>query len=228
MITRSEIVDKCPNLVCVDHGEGNAHKALKMNNHDLPISISEKEIQYLINYIQDNKLKYGFDLATAFGISALALSLGVLKNNGYVISMDCYAEEKNQKMPYGESELNSDWQNSDGYKTASYIKNKFELNNLFLEAGVNPKDTDSKLKVFTENYSKIDIAILDCPKNDEDFINTWKVLIQYLDDRFAVFVHDTHAFRGSAKEFLEKEYGLTWRNVMPEERYPFVVIEKNI
>jgi hypothetical protein len=228
MITRNSIIEKCPNLVEVDHGENNAHKALKMNNHDLPISISEKEINYLINYIDRNQLKIGFDLATAFGISALAISLGVQKNNGYVLSMDSYLEEQNQKMPYGTTTLNPNWQESDGYKTANYIKNSFQLDHLTLKAGVNPVDTFGILKDFTDQYGKIDIAVIDCPKDDNDFIATWEILYKFLNDKFAVFVHDTHAFNGAALTHLQNKYNLSWFNVQPEEKYPFVVIERNI
>lgn len=43
---------------------------LKLSNHWHPFSLTEDEGKLVYNFIIENNLKYGFEVATAFGVSA--------------------------------------------------------------------------------------------------------------------------------------------------------------
>jgi len=67
---------------------------IKMVNHLYPYSIKEREFNFLRDLIAHNNLKNGFECATAFGISSLALGLGFKETGGKCVTMDAYIEEK--------------------------------------------------------------------------------------------------------------------------------------
>lgn len=69
---------------------------LRMYDTPFPLSIKEPEFIYLTEYIVANKLTRGFEVATAFGISALAAATGFAETGGRLISMDAYVEEKHK------------------------------------------------------------------------------------------------------------------------------------
>ncbi len=75
-----------------------------MAHRSIPVSLSETEFNYLSQFIVEHNLTAGFDLATAFGISALAIGLGLKKTGGRLLSMDSYREEESQDQPIGLSD----------------------------------------------------------------------------------------------------------------------------
>ena len=77
------------------------HRGLRMAHRAIPVSLSETEFNYLHDFIVDHRLQCGFDLATAFGISALAMGTALKKTGGRLLSMDSYHEEQSQAQPLG-------------------------------------------------------------------------------------------------------------------------------
>ena len=59
-----------------------------MENHIFPLSIRYDEFEFLKNLIIKYNLKSGFELATAFGVSTVALGIGFIKTGGKLVTMD--------------------------------------------------------------------------------------------------------------------------------------------
>src|SRR4051794_33318627 len=87
--TFAEILNSCPDL---EHAPEKS--SLKMRAHHLPWSITEREGHFIAEFIQRHKLKRGFEVATAFGVSALYAATGLKSNDGLLVTMDIYAEER--------------------------------------------------------------------------------------------------------------------------------------
>lgn len=69
---------------------------IKMREHPYPYSILQEEFNFLTNIVIENDLKRGYECATAFGISSLAIGLGFKQTGGKCVTMDAYIEEKCQ------------------------------------------------------------------------------------------------------------------------------------
>lgn len=198
---------------------GSAHNGLQMVGSDLPISISEREYDYLVKYCQDNKKCTAYDLATAFGISALALAEGGCK----VLSIDSYTEELEQNQPTTiDIKPNPEFWNSKGYKSAEYLTHNDWV---FLKCAVAPNDTESVIKNHVTFFGLFNIILFDCPKSDDSFIIQFDHILLFCTNNVSIFVHDTHVYDGRAEAYI-KSKGFSWTNVMPDQQFPFVLVER--
>jgi hypothetical protein len=223
-MTWDDLLEECKDApVKIKKSTGNQfHLGLCMVDHGIPISISQTEFATIYNFILKHKLKKGFDLATAFGISALAMGLAIKQNRGWLLSMDSYKEEKSKEQPIGirEGEL---YKQSDGYIMASWLINHFKLDeHVTLDCGWSPIDTSRRIEdLFGKNA--LDVVVLDCPKSDDDFIRDLSSLVPFLADKFAIFVHDTHVIPNADKISYDL-LGLHMTNILPNQKYPFMLI----
>ncbi|HEY4328294.1 MAG TPA: class I SAM-dependent methyltransferase [Phycisphaerae bacterium] len=196
------------------------HRGLRMAHRSIPVSLSETEFNYLTKYIVDHDLKCGFDLATAFGVSALSMGLGLKATGGRLLSMDSYHEELSQAQPIGVS-AGDLFKDADGYRMAAWLVKKFDVP-VTLKCGWSPTDTVREIKEMF-GKGKLDVVFLDCPKSDEDLERDLGSLAGLLAPRFAVFVHDTHTMERPS-EVAEKILGVKMVNVIPQQRFAFMCI----
>lgn len=221
----NEILAKCPNL---ERWNNPNHLGLRNRGTDLPVSISEREFQFLIKFAQENNFKYALDYATGTGISALALGLGVASQAGHVLSIDAYHEKLSQIMPIDvEVFANPVYKDSLGYFVAGQLANQFGLyDRIHLECGVFPKDAISLLRDFTINYGLLNIIMLDAPKTDDSVVETLETLKPFLANKWAIFIHDTHG-RESPKttQYIKDNWNTEWFNALPENMYPFMCVK---
>jgi len=137
-MTYDQIVSLTDGPVQYAHG-GRGH--LRMAHRDVPLSILEPEFNYITDVIVSNNCKTGFEVATAFGISALAAGLGFKQTGGKLLTMDAYIEENSEHPNAYRGANKTLYKDSMGYKSVSYLREKFNLeDNLVAECGWSPDD----------------------------------------------------------------------------------------
>jgi predicted O-methyltransferase YrrM len=187
--------------------------SLKMTNHDFPYSISEDEFMFLKNLIIENNLKNGFECATGFGVSSVAIGLGMKETNGKLVTMDAYVEEHvNHPHSYRNSIPNS-YKDMDGYKSASYLIEHFRLKDtVFSEVGWSP--TDIKKSISKHITEKLDFVFLDSGHFPEQLIKEIDTIFDLLSNNFIIAFHDTYPnlFNYDVVNYIENKLGAKIEN----------------
>ena len=193
------------------------NRNLKMVQHDYPYSIKYEEFEYLMNLISDHNLKRGYECATAFGVSSLALGLGFKKTGGKCVTMDAYIEEKCKDPGKYQDFEREVYDQADGYKSVKYLIDKFEVNdNLFPEIGWSPDDTESVIKKhFGEE--KLDFVFIDAGHFPEQMIKDIDAFIPHLAEKYVLAFHDVYpwSFSDAVHAHLEKKLGKKVQVVIP-------------
>ena len=165
---------------------------LKLSNHMHPWSLKEIEAKIIYDIILKNDLKYGFEIATAFGISACVIGQAIFKTKGKLVTMDSYVEEYfNYSQGY---DINTRMINtnldSDGYLMAKKLVDSLGLNEeIVLEVGWSPDDTTEIInKNFKDN--KLDFAFIDGGHTIEQIDADVKSIIPCLNYDSIIFFHD--------------------------------------
>ena len=214
------------------------HDGLSINGR-LPHSISEAEFNLMRDFIVDNNLKTGFDLATGTGISAIAFGFGFKQTGGKLLSVDSYIEESTQYQngEWGGFEgdvdmaLNSPLAEGAYNNNIQIIRNLFNLDNVTLEKGVSPHDCVHYIE--KHKLYPIDFVFFDCPKSAEDFHRDATYIKKYLNqDKYAIFWHDTHCFMDDFKKLSKEYFGIESRQItkfncdgeLREQEFPLSVI----
>jgi len=142
--------------------EKNDRGHLKIQNKPWPWSVKEFEFDTLRSLVSAYNCKRGFEIATGFGVSAVALGLGFKETNGKLVTMDAYVEElHNHPDSYRRSSPVVNTASND-FKTAKYLINKFDLNEVvFPELGWSPRDTGDVLKKHLAPGEKLDFVFID-------------------------------------------------------------------
>lgn len=164
---------------------------IKMVQHPYPYSIKLQEFEFLMNLVRDCGLKRGYECATAFGISSLAIGLGFKQSGGKCVTMDAYIEEKCKDPGAYEKFEREVYEKADGYKSVKYLIEQFAIsNNLFPEIGWSPDDTG---KVIEKHFSEpLDFVFIDAGHFPEQMIKDIDAVIPYLGDKYVMAFHDVY------------------------------------
>lgn len=178
---------------------------LKMTNHFHPFSLRETEANIVYDIILNNHLKYGYEVATAFGISSCVMGQALRNTNGKLVSIDSYVEESlGTSTSYThETRVETDGINSDGYNMAKGLIESLGIqNNVHLEIGWSPDDNDRLIKKhFTE---KLDFIFIDGGHSEEQIDLDVKNLLPYLKQKSIIFFHDYSCMGPNTIEFLKE------------------------
>jgi hypothetical protein len=180
------------------------HNGITFVGKGLPISINEHEFNYMHDFIIKHKLVCGYELATGTGISAISSAIALKKNDGILVTMDNYIEEKIQEQQI-KFDNDNEATSSESYNFVTKILKHYSLDNVDLVIGNSPKDS---VMIFNKNNYKFDYVFLDCPKCDDDFERDILSIKNNLSGRFAIFVHDTHTFTERSFNLVEKIFGV--------------------
>lgn len=208
MINYKELVNITKNTPYELVNEG---KGIHMKKHSNPASIAQSEFNFINKFIIDNDLKKGYEVATAFGISMLAAGLGFKETNGRLVTMDAYIEEQfDSCCAYDESHKET-YQNADGFKTASFLIEEFDLKNIVTPTvGFSPRDT-SKVIESVFGLEKLDYVFIDALHTEEAVLQDIEVILPFLADKFVLFLHDVHCFTsGKVQNYVKEKFGIYW------------------
>lgn len=189
---------------------------IKMVQHPYPYSILQEEFNFLTNIIAENNLQRGYECATAFGISSLAIGLGFKKTGGKCVTMDAYIEEKCKDPGKYQDFEKQVYEQADGFKSVNYLIEKFELkNNLFPEIGWSPDDTEDRIRKHFKD--PLDFVFIDAGHFPEQIIKDIDAFAPLLGEKYVVVFHDvySHSFDKSVHEHAIKTFGKDVEIVLP-------------
>jgi predicted O-methyltransferase YrrM len=175
-----------------------------------PWSIKEREFNVMRETIISNNLTRGFEVATAFGISTLALGLGFKETNGLLVTMDAFIEENREHSGAYIEEYNVTFQDSKGFKSVSDLITHFGLGSTVLPTvGWSPIDTLTNIgKGFNAAETPLDFAFIDAGHWDSALIADVSAIKGVMSpDKFVVFIHDLHCFSDTALKVVEESLG---------------------
>jgi predicted O-methyltransferase YrrM len=162
--------------------------AIGMANHSFPLSVRYDEFEFLKNLVFKYNLKSGFELATAFGVSTVALGLAFKQNGGKLVTMDAYVEERQETytQEYADTSTNFD---SDGFKSVNYLIEHFSLKDVVNpQIGWSPVD----VKNVVENHSRksFDFLFLDGGHSPGQIILDLYAIRPFLEKEYVIVLHD--------------------------------------
>jgi len=188
--------------------EMTATNNIKMVQHPYPYSIKEAEFNYLTGLITEHKLQRGYECATAFGISSLAIGLGFKNTGGKCVTMDAYIEEKCKDPGAYEKFEREVYEQADGLKSVKYLIEKFGLQeNLFPEIGWSPTDTEAAVRKHIQE--PLDFAFIDAGHFPEQMIKDIDAVLPLLGDKYILAFHDVYpwSFSDAVHEHLFNKTG---------------------
>lgn len=190
-MTYDEIVSLTDGPVKYAHG-GRGH--LRMSHRDVPLSILEPEFNYIKDIIVSSNCKTGFEVATAFGISALAAGLGFKETGGKLLTMDAYIEENSADPNAYRGANKALYKDSMGYKSVSYLREKFNLeDNLVAECGWSPDDIAPLIEQHFGS-TKLDYVFIDSGHFPEQLREEVNVLSKFIHKNTIFLFHDVYDY----------------------------------
>jgi predicted O-methyltransferase YrrM len=182
---------------------------LQMVGHASPLSIKYPEFEFMRDFIAKNNLKRGYEVATGFGISTLSIGLGMKQTGGKVVTMDAYVEEHYGDGFAYEHKSDETYKDMDGFKSVQFLIEAYGLQEVvFPTVGWSPTDTRARISsVFDLTKEKLDFVFIDGGHWDDFAMNDVKAIRDIMDDRFALFVHDTHMLGEKFHGFIGETFG---------------------
>lgn len=203
LLSHNELIEISNKFQLGFHLEFSGHQdSLKLSNHFHPFSLMESEANIVYDIIINNNLQYGYEIATAFGISSSAIGQALKETNGLLVTMDAYIEEiynDCNKYTMDSKMLNPE---SDGRKMAKKLYEFLEIeNHVISEVGWSPDDVDGVIqKHFSDK--KLDFAFIDGGHSGEQIDADVKSIISYMNDNFVIFFHDSGCVLKTTWDFL--------------------------
>lgn len=181
---------------------------IKMVQHPYPYSIKYEEFEFLRCLVRDCKLQRGFEVATAFGVSSLALGLGFKETGGKCVTMDAYIEEKCKDPGKYENFEREVYEQADGYKSVKYLIEAFRVqDHLFPEIGWSPDDTETAIR---KHFSEpLDFVFIDAGHFQDQIIRDIDAVLPLLGEKYVLAFHDVYpwSFTDAVHEHLYKKIG---------------------
>lgn len=198
----------------VSHGD-EPNISLKMSKVNGPTSIKIEEFNYICKLIENNNLKRGYEIATGFGISALAAGIAFKKTGGKIVTLDSYIEEKTESDHAYRSFSKTLYENAEGYKSVQNLIKMFSLENVIVpRVGWSPDDVETILtqEFINLEQEKLDFVFIDGGHFVEAVERDIKSVKNYVGPGTKILLHDvfegvfTVGFPDLVKRLLGKEY----------------------
>ena len=181
---------------------------IAMRNHMFPLSVRYDEFEFLKNLIVKYNLKSGFELATAFGVSAVALGTGFKQTRGKLLTMDAYIEETSETYDpeYPGATTNYD---ADGFKSVNYLIEYFRLKEI-----VNPQigfsPVDVKDVVDRHSRKTFDFLFLDGGHSPEQIIRDLYAIRPFMEKEYVIVLHDyfDNVYTKEVKSVVDNLFGI--------------------
>lgn len=201
--------------------------SLKMKDQWHPFSIKVREFEFIKNFVINNDLRLGYEVATAFGISATAAGLGFAETGGRLVTMDAYIEEQYGECgAYAHKGKEVYGTDSKGWRSMQNLIKYFALeDHVFPKIGWSPDDALEKINEEIDlSSNKLDYAFIDGLHTEGQVIKDTQVIEPYIDrNHFAIFYHDLFLDKKhypTLHNYLKETFGVTPR-LIPECAMPF-------
>jgi hypothetical protein len=192
--------------------------SLKMIDQWHPFSVKIAEWEYINQFVHIHGLKNGYEIATGFGISALAAARAMPEFGGKLVTMDAYVEEL-----YGDCGKYNDGvkrvgdTTRKGYRSIKQLIQHFGLETtLFPYIGWSPDDTTQAISSVFGPGEKLEYVFVDGLHTVDAVIKDLTSVLPYLNrEKYAIFLHDSFMDYGQIRAFLG-EQGLHLGFLIPE------------
>lgn len=178
--------------------------SLKMTNHHHPWSLLQEEAEILFRNILHSNLKSGFEIATAFGISAIALGQAFKVTGGKLVTMDAYIEEHFNQADGYDLSTKLTKVDADGFKLASIMLETLQLEkHVSLAIGWSPTDT---LKILSQHHSlPLDFIMIDGGHTADQVHADVEVLVSQTAENCLLAFHDFYCVGEHTQALLAAE-----------------------
>jgi predicted O-methyltransferase YrrM len=193
--------------------ETSVDDSLKLSNHYHPWSMRECEARIVYDLIIQNELKSGFEIATAFGVSASVMGQALKKTGGKLVTMDAYVEENfNHSGGYDINTKLVQNIDADGYNMAKKLIEVLDISDtVVLEIGWSPDNTGTIIER-TFGSNKLDFAFIDGGHTQAQIDADVKAVFPYLADDCILLFHDHHCVSEDTKQFIRERGFVTENN----------------
>lgn len=168
-------------------------RSVRMAGTLCPMSLTEKEFDWMGEMVRKHGCKSGFELATAFGMSASAIALGLKDTGGRLVTMDAYIEERTQYPTayrhIGRVEKDPNY-NPVGLKVARMLWEHFGVSDI-VEPNIGWSPDDVEAVVAGRSF---DFAFIDAGHFDEFLARDFRAIEPHLLPGAVLVIHDTNCF----------------------------------
>jgi hypothetical protein len=182
--------------------------SIKLSNHYHPWSLMGHEANIVYNTIIKNNLRFGYEIATAFGISSAVIGQALKQTNGKLVTLDAYVEEifnHCEGYDINTKKINPD---ADGRRMANKLYEFLDIqNNVISEVGWSPDDVSAIIEKHFYD-TKLDFAFIDGGHTQPQIDADVKSIIPYLKHDAIMMFHDHVLAASSTWDFL-RENGFT-------------------
>jgi predicted O-methyltransferase YrrM len=196
------------------------HIALRMCKAPGPTSIKVAEFEYIKDLIVAKGLMRGFEIATGFGISALAAGLAFKETGGKLVTMDSYVEEKMASDIAYRSCPKTLYSEAEGFKSTGYLIDTFSLDGYVCpKIGWSPDDVEGVImEEFPDIHEKhLDFVFIDGGHFFEAIERDLKSILPFIGQGSYVLLHDVFegVFGAELPKTVRKLLGRDYNVVVP-------------
>ena len=192
---------------------------MRMTHKHVPLSIMPTEFYFIKDIIVDNNLQQGYELATAFGISALAAGMGFKETGGKLVTLDAYIEEQTEDAGTYESFINRPIvTDADGLKSAKFLAAQFKVeSHIDFAIGWSPESVADTIKKTFGETPKIDYVFIDGGHFESQILADLTAVTPFLASTGFILFHDvwTPPFTDELKEKITNILGSSIEIVLP-------------
>ena len=181
-------------LVKARHPDGQESPSWQMPETPFPWSLADIEGEILYDFIRAHQLRSGYEVATAFGYSAMYSGLALKAAGGQLNTIDAYIEEQYGSDVYVEpgqqvTRAEVDWSRQPfGLRYAQRMLEVCDLaGTVHLHRGLSPEDVPAII-----GQSELDYVFVDGAHFGEQPTADIQAVINNLAPKYALFFHDHH------------------------------------
>ena len=164
-----------------------------------PCSCTDEEGLLIYDLIAHNQLTHGFEIATAFGFSAVYAGLAFKQTGGTLNTLDCYIEESTDDCAYGKRDLEQHLQLlrpeiergnlPQGMAFAKKMLQQLQLEGtVHLHVGISPNDIPACI-----DHRPVDFVLIDGGHHGEQPMQDWLAIQPFVSEKCAILFHDDSA-----------------------------------
>jgi hypothetical protein len=182
-------------------GQGDS---IKLSNHYHPWSLMGNEASIVYQTIIKNNLRFGYEIATAFGISSAVIGQALKITNGKLVTLDAYVEEifnNCEAYDINTRKVNPD---ADGRRMANKLYEFLGIQDYVVsEIGWSPDVVSS---VIERNFpdTKLDFAFIDGGHTQPQIDADVRSIIPYLKEDTLLIFHDHILVSSLTWDFLRQ------------------------